>query len=320
MEQELKEDSKKSKVLMVLLVILLLLVLGVVLLYSSIISKLREGTVETISKEEMTQESLLSERVPIIEQEQIDANVINVLLLGSDSRNVNVESGRSDTIMLVSYNHFLKKATMVSFLRDTFVDIPGYGWTKLGHSYAYGGAGLTINTINETYDLDVQNYITINFDNLENIIDKIGGIDVPITAQEAYLYQQYGKTYIHEGLNHLNGEDALMHARNREIDNDFGRTRRQRSVLNAIYQKILSEKNPADILKLVEYCLSQVKTNMDMKTIYDMALKVLGSDDLLIQQMSLPADGLYKSTYYNGMSVLEIDLEANKERLENFLY
>lgn len=320
MEQEYKEDNKKSKVLIVLLVILLALILGVVTLYSSIISKLREGTVEIISKEEMTQESLLSERVPIVEQEQIDANVINVLLIGNDSRNVNVESGRSDTIMLVSYNHFLKKATMVSFLRDSLVEVPGYGWTKLGHSYAYGGAGLTINTINETYGLDVQNYITINFENLENIIDKIGGIDVPITAQEASLYRQYGKTYIYEGVNHLNGEDALMHARNREYDSDFGRTRRQRSVLNAIYQKILTDKDPAAILGLVEYCLSQVKTNMDMKTIYDMALKVLSSDDLLIQQMSLPADGLYTSKWYQNMQVLEIDIEGNRERLEKFLY
>lgn len=320
MEQEYKEDEKKSKILIGLLIILaafLLVALGV---YISLIRTLKQGTVETIPKEELTEESLLSEHVPIIEQDQIKDYVFNVLLIGSDSRHADSENGRSDSMMMVSFNQFENKATIVSFMRDTLVDVPGYGMTKLGHSYAYGGVGLTINTINQAYDLDIQNYISINFENLENVVDKIGGIDVPITAEEADLYRQYGKHYFFEGVNHLNGADALMHARNREIDNDFGRTRRQRTVMNGIYQKIMSDKDPADLLPLIEYCLTQVKTNMDVSTIYKMALQVIAADDLVIRQMSLPADGLYKSKYYNGMSVLEIDLEKNKEKLEEFLY
>lgn len=314
------KDRKKKKWKIILLAIFLILILSVIGIYISIIMTLQEGTVETVKKEEITEDTLLSQNVPIIEEEQIQEHVFNVLLVGADSRNPNAEQGRSDSMMMVSFNQLENKATIISFLRDSLVEVPGYGMTRLGHSYAYGGAGLTINTINQTYGLDVQNYITINFENVENVIDKIGGIDIPITAEEAKLYNAYGKTYIYEGVNHLNGKDALMHARNRTIGNDFGRTRRQRSVMNGIYQKIMASKDPSDILPLIEYCLTQVKTNMDVSTIYDMALKVMKADNLFIQQTSLPVKGTYTDVKYNGMSVLEIDIEANKAELEKFLY
>ena len=100
--------------------------------------------------------------------------------------------GRSDSMMLVSFNKSKNKSTVVSFLRDSLVDIDGYGKSRLGHTYAYGGIGLTINTINKTYDLDIQNYITIDFENLVSIIDEIGGVKVFITEEEAEFYRQNG--------------------------------------------------------------------------------------------------------------------------------
>lgn len=311
------QKHKKRKILAIIIIIILLFIIG---LYGSIIIAIRKGTVKTVAKEEVDEETLLSENVPIFEEEQKDVHVFNVLLVGTDSRDPAAESGRSDTMMLVSFNEEENKATIASFMRDSLLEIPGYGTTKLGHSYAYGGAGLTINTINQTYDLDIQNYVTINFDNLENVIDKLGGIEVPITAEEAKLYNQYGYTDIYEGVNVLNGEEALMHARNRTLDSDFGRTRRQRSVMNGIYRKVMAEKDPASIMSLIQYCLTQVKTNMDVDTIYEMATKVLTIDNLTVQQTSVPAAGTYSGGTYNGMSVLNVDVEANKKILEEFLY
>lgn len=311
------EKHKIKKILAIILVLILLFIIG---LFVSIVVTLKEGTVEVVEKEEIDEETLLSEHVPIIKEEQIQDYVFNVLLIGTDSRDPNAEVGRSDTMMLVSYNQLENKATIISFMRDSLLEIPGYGQSKLGHTYAYGGAGLTINTINQTYGLDVQNYVTINFENLENVIDKIGGIEVPITAEEAALYNAYGKKYIHEGINVLDGDDALMHARNRSLDSDFGRTRRQRSVMNGIYRKIMQTKDPADLLTLINYCLTQVKTNMDVDVIYDMAMKVLASDNLTVQQTSIPAAGTYTDGTYNGMAVLNIDIEANKEVITEFLY
>lgn len=311
------KEHKIKTIFIIILILLLLLVFGI---YGSIILTLRKGTVETVKKEDVDEETLRSDQVPIIEEEQIEDYVFNVMLIGSDSRDPDEERGRSDSMMMISYNQKENKATIFSFMRDSLVEVPGYGLTKLGHSYAYGGAGLTINTINQVYGLDIQNYVTINFENLENVIDKIGGIEVPITAEEAELYNAYGKKYIVEGINHLNGEDALMHAGNRTLDSDFGRTRRQRSVMNGIYRKIMENQNPADLLPLINYCMTQVRTNMDVDTIYDMAVKVLAAENLTVQQTSIPAAGTYTDGTYEGMSVLVVDIEANKEVLEKFLY
>ena len=311
------EKNKKRKIVGIVLLLLLLFIVGI---YGAVIMMLHKGTVDIVEEDQIDDETLLSENVPIIKEDQIKKHVFNVLLIGADSRDPNAEKGRSDTMMLVSFNQLENKATIISFMRDSLVEVPGYGFTKLGHSYAYGGAGLTINTINQVYDLDVQNYVTINFDNLENVINKIGGIEVPITAEEAAYYNRRGRTHIHEGVNMLSGEDALMHARNRALDSDFGRTRRQRSVMNGIYRKVMSNKNPADLISLINYCLTQVKTNMEVNTIYDMATKVLAIDNLTVQQTSLPAAGTYTDGKYDGMSVLNVDIEANKAVLEEMLY
>lgn len=256
----------------------------------------------------------------IAREEIQDEEVFNVLLVGTDSRDPNTDMGRSDSIMLVSYNAKEKKATLASFLRDSLVEIDGYGKSRLGHTYAYGGVGLTINTINKVYGLDIQNYITISFDNLVNVIDNLGGIEVPFTAEEAEYYRANGMPDAQEGINLLTGTQALSHARNRSLDNDFGRTRRQRSVLNGIYRKVMQEKDPAAVLSLINFCMTQVKTNMAIADIYDMAEKVLAEENLKVQQISVPAEGTYQFADYEGMAVLEINIEENKKNIQDYLY
>jgi len=180
--------------------------------------------------------------------------------------------------------------------------------------------GLTINTINKVYDLDIQDYVIINFENMVSVVDELGGIEVHLSAEEAEYYRQHGMPNIQEGTVTLTGAQALAHARNRSLDNDFGRTRRQRSVVYGIYKKVLQKKDPTTLLPLINFCMTQVQTNMSVSEITDMATKVLSIDDLTVQQMSVPADGTYQGITYQGMEVLEIDIEANKEKLKQFLY
>lgn len=311
------KKNKKKKIILIVFLVLLLMLIGV---YGSIIWTIHEDMVDIMERDKVSEEVLRTENVPIIQEEQKNPEVFNVLLVGSDSLDPNAEKGRSDTMMLLSYNAEENKASVVSFMRDSLVEIPGYGETKLGHSYAYGGVGLTINTINSVYGLDVQNYVTINLENLVNVIDKLGGIEITLTAEEAELYNAYGLKDLHEGVNHVNGTEALTHARNRSLDSDFGRTRRQREVMNGIYQKVMETKDPTAILTLVNYCLTQVKTNMDVDLIYDMAIKVISAENLEIQQTSIPTQDTYTGGTYEGMSVLFVDIEANKKVLEEFLY
>lgn len=261
-----------------------------------------------------------ADEVQIAREDKKNSDVVNVLLVGSDSRDPNAELGRSDSMILVSYNKAENKATALSFLRDTLVEIDGYGQSKLGHTFAYGGVGLTINTINKQFDLDIQDYIIVNFENLVGIIDELGGIPVKLTEEEAEYYRQTGMPDIHAGTVTLTGSQALAHARNRSLDNDFGRTGRQRDVLYGIYKKVMEKKDPAAILSLINYCMTQVSTNMGVNELYSIATDVLNAEHLTTQTAAVPKDGTYEFGTYDSMSVLNIDLDANKEYIQELLY
>ena len=308
------KKHKKRKIIGIVILAVILLIVGV---YGSIIWKFYKDTVDIVPADEVDPKA---KSVKIAEADQKDDEVYNVLLVGTDSRDPNSDMGRSDSMMLVSFNKKENKSTVVSFLRDSLVDIDGYGKSRLGHTYAYGGVGLTINTINKTYDLDIQNYITINFENLVGIIDEIGGVKVYISEEEAEYYRQNGMPNIESGDVILTGSQALAHARNRTLGSDFERTRRQRSVMYGIYRKVMEDKDPSSILSLINYCMNQVETNMSVTEIYDMAKDVLAVDNLKMQQASLPQDGTYTDITYEGMAVLEIDFDANKKFLEELLY
>lgn len=306
--------NRKRKILGLLLLAAILLNVGI---YGSIAWKYYQDVVSIVPEDQVDP---TAKSVKIAQEDPKDEDVFNVLLVGTDSRDPNSDMGRSDSMMLVSFNKSKNKSTVVSFLRDSLVDIDGYGKSRLGHTYAYGGIGLTINTINKTYDLDIQNYITIDFENLVSIIDEIGGVKVFITEEEAEYYRQNGMPDIQSGDMTLTGSQALAHARNRTLGSDFERTRRQRSVMYGIYRQIMAEKDASAILPLINYCMNHVKTNMSVTEIHDLAKQVLAIDNLRMQQASMPTEGAYQPVTYEGMDVLEIDIEANKKYLNELLY
>lgn len=305
---------KKRKIVGIIILAVVLLIVGI---YGSIVWMFYKDTVGVVSKDKVDPKA---EKVKIAEEDQKDKDVFNVLLVGTDSRDPNSDKGRSDSMMLVSFNKKQNKSTVISFMRDTLVDIDGYGRSRLGHTYAYGGVGLTINTLNQTYGLDIQNYVTISFDNLVNVIDEIGGVEVYISEEEAEYYRKNGMPDIIAGDVTLTGSQALAHARNRTLGSDFERTRRQRSVMYGIYRKIMSEKDISALLPLINYCVTQVETNMSVTEIYDMAKEVLSTEDLKMQQACAPQEGTYTPIVYEGMDVLEIDVDANKKMIEDLLY
>ena len=308
---------KKHKAASAVIILFLVCILSVTGLFGSVIWNLNHNSIGIVDPGDVDP---TAEEVKIAREDQKDGDVVNVLLVGSDSRDPNAEMGRSDTMMLVSFNKAEGKATVISFLRDTLIDIDGHGMSKLGHTFAYGGVGLTINTLNKQFDLDIQDYIIINFENLVEIIDELGGIQVSLTEEEAEYYRAHGMPDIQSGWVTLSGSQALAHARNRSLDNDFGRTSRQRSVLYGIYNKVMENKNPTDILSLIKFCMSQVSTNMGVTELYGLAKDVFGVEHLRTQQAAVPRDGTYEFDTYDSMSVLTIALEANKEYIKELLY
>lgn len=271
-----------------------------------------------------TKEQLITS---IYKEEQKEDEIINILLCGMDAREYETNS-RSDTIILASYNKTNHTVKLVSFMRDTWVYIPEHGWGRINSATSYGGTGLLVNTLNYNFDLDIQNYVQIKFDDFKKVIDILGGIDVDLTKQEInYINRKLhsdDRDYKNDiqsepGLVHLNGTQALWHCRNRSIGNsDFSRTERQRTVLSIIINKVMSMDIGTATTLLYEM-KDYVNMNVPLSTVLDLGSDAILSGSLTVESSRIPYDDLYKYGNKSGASVLDIDFESTVERLHEFL-
>ena len=255
---------------------------------------------------------------PIYQVTERDKNVRNILILGTDSRDVTMYRGNSDVMILLSYNKSAGTIKLVTFMRDALVPIAGHDWNRLNSAYAYDGIGLTVNTLNQLFGLDIQEFVCVDFNGTKNFIDYIGGVDISLTAEEAEYYSTASKTYA-AGVNHLNGAEALRHMRNRTLGYDFGRTSRQRDTLSAVIRTIFREKSVAEIYDILNYSFGMVKTNISSTSMAALALSV-ASSGLNISGQQIPYSDAYQNAWYNGLEILSFDIGAAAWRLGQFLY
>lgn len=254
--------------------------------------------------------------------------VTNVLLIGTDSRNAE-ERGRSDTMIIASINSKTDEISLISLMRDCYVEIPGYGWNKLNASYTFGGADLLMDTIEHNFGIAVEDYVAVNFISVANIVDAVGGIDIDISDAEAGEINNIlrnevnaimGDNTLDDLLNgggkiHLNGKQALSYARIRYIGNaDFERTERQRKVIELIMDKVKSF-NPSTLTNVASSVLPGVETNMSTAELYALSLRAPFIIDYERQQLRVPAEGTYGNmTVIIGgyeSAVLSVDFNAN---------
>jgi len=242
-----------------------------------------------------------------------DADLINIMLVGQDSRGNTRE--RSDTMILVSINPNTGEVAMISFMRDLYVQIPGYYDNRMNAAYAFGGFPLLYEVMEVNFGITCDGGIEVNFEGFKDIVDVIGGVDVELTYGEA----QVVGTYV-EGVNHLDGEQALTYARIRKLDSDFGRTNRQRTVLQAILNKV-RHLSVTELFSLVNTCMEFVTTDMTNAEILDIAKVTLPLlSNLELQSYRIPTDDAYYMTMIREMSVLVPDLElCQKYMKEDFL-
>ncbi|MBO5649370.1 MAG: LCP family protein [Clostridia bacterium] len=261
--------------------------------------------------------------VPIYQQNKNNPDVLNILLLGRDSRSAAVERGRTDAMIILSYNKKTRDVKMLSLMRDTLVPIEGHDWNRINTAYGFGGVGLCINTVNTVFQLDIQDYITIDFNGLVGLIDSIGGIDISLTADEVYLYRQWGRLGkdATAGVYHMDGKFALAHASNRTLGNDFERTRRQRDILMAIFTRITETRSIGDLAELINSSLDMVKTNLSITNLLSLAADVMThSKDLSIETASMPFADTYRGGIYKKMYIINIDIPQNTRLIHEFLY
>lgn len=338
----IKDMPKGKKLALVVLAALLILVLSIVIFGYYVISPMYSDTIDIVeaalevseddtSDIELEQSETIDEseqkQEDIVLEEQKHDDIYNIVLSGVDTRSYNLNS-RSDTIILASYNRTKRTIKLVSFMRDSWVHLPDRGWSRINTATVYGGTGLLINTLNENFDLDVQGYIQVKFDDFRDIIDALGGIDVELTQQEI----NYINRKLHSddrdwsnditagpGLVHLNGAQALWHCRNRSIGNsDFERTERQREVLSIIIDKAMS-MDLSQAIQLIFEMRDSVNTNIPITTLAEMAFDAIVVGEMTVETTRIPFDGTFASANKNGASVLEIDIEENTRLLHEFL-
>lgn len=247
-------------------------------------------------------------------------HVINILLIGNDARS-GESRARSDTIILVSLNENTKEIQLTSFMRDLYVQIPGYQDDRINAAYALGGPELLDATLEKNFGVKVDGNVEINFEAFEKVIDILGGVDVEITGAEAnFLISNHG-IYVSEGMNHLNGPDALWFARIRKFGNgDYGRTERQRRLITAVVNS-LKDSSITDIIALINEVLPYVVTDLSDSEIISYAsvgLEVLASG-AEIGSVRIPEDDAHYGASIRGMSVLVPNLPMCQEDLKEFL-
>ena len=288
--------------------------------------------------------------------ENLPDHVVNILLVGIDGRTEDMGDKNStqhgDVQIIVSINKDTGEIKLTSILRDLYVTIPGYkSKNRINVAYQRGGGELAMRTINHNFEMNIEHYVVINFFGLASIIDSLGGMDIELTKQEAGAINAYIKKHppVYDnqdddyervplekknGVQHLDGIQAVMYARLRSIDNDFARSARQRNLLELLLKKVTQGGMDFNkLFGLLETCLPYAKTNMSLSDLGNLAMVVLQSGLLdrvnsgapLLEQNRIPMDGTWKyDETSSGASVVAFRnttrTKENVQGIHEFIY
>ena len=257
------------------------------------------------------------------------AGTYNLLLIGVDRRD-DSWNGNSDVMMLVTVNPRKETIFLTSFLRDLYANIEGIGVRKLNAACANGGASLCVKTIRDNYQVRIDNYALVDFNDMIEIVDVFDGVDLELTEDEVRVANQYvqsmcqanGEPYeAHQitgyGLLHLDGYQAVGFMRNRYSgnENDFGRTDRQRKVLLALLEK-MKNGDLGDMAQLLLKVLPKMQHDVDSATMLKLAAKLPSWLEYKVEQQRIPYDNMYHSQN----EILIPDMDETIRILQETLY
>ena len=259
--------------------------------------------------------------------EDVDATIgkteqiVNILLIGQDRRPGQARS-RSDTMILCTINTKTKTLTMTSFLRDLYVQIPGYGSNKMNAAYVWGGMELLNQTLEKNFGIHVDGNIEVDFTQFVKIVDLLGGVEMELRKDEARwinMAAEYGS--LTEGLQRLDGTQAMLYSRIRSLDGDgdFSRTNRQRKVINSIIGGV-KDSSLSELLSLLNEVLPMVTTDMSNTEIIGYATDMFPMlSGINIVSQRVPADGMYYGAMIDGMACLVADMNKARAMLQETL-
>lgn len=250
-----------------------------------------------------------------IEKADDKDGITNILLAGVDGNNLD-KGNRSDSMMVLTIDEKNNDIRITSLARDTYVQIPGYGEEKLTHAYAYGGPALLLQTIDKNFGLKIDKYAVVSFSSFEKIIDAMGGVEIDVLPKEVSYIQGVESA----GKQTLNGAEALAYSRIRYADDAYQRDNRQRTVMQAAYNKLAS--NPGDLMEIGNTILGYTKTNMPPMEIFKLANKVIKMNFTEFPQLEFPLDGHREGKTLSQEKgwVILWDKEYNNEQLKKFIF
>lgn len=322
-----KKKNNKKKIILLTLGMIVLFVLSTIGGYSFFqLSKIKTTKISK-SDDDL---GISSDTKKKLQEKDSSDSVTNIALFGLDLHEKG-EYGRSDSIMIVSIDKKHKKIKLSSIMRDTYVKVKGHDETKITHAYAYGGPQLAIRTLNENFEMDIRDYVTVDIFSLEKLIDAVGGVKIDVKSDEISQINinmeevsQVSKSSFNPitrtGSQLMNGRQAVGYARIRAVGNgDFERTDRQRKVLSAIFEKI----NSAGITKypqIVSQLLPYVETSMSKMDIISTGTSVLTSGTTKLDQMRFPIDGYCNAKTIDSVWYLVADMNATIDQLHKYIY
>lgn len=234
-------------------------------------------------------------------EEPVDTNIfepVSVLMLGIDSRD-GIDSGRSDTIIVATIDPEDKTTTVLSIPRDSYVYIEGYGYDKINHAYAFGGAKLAVQAIEQLLDIPIDYYAAIDFNGFVSLVDVFGGV----TVDNEFSFNYDGYSFA-EGELHLNGDEALAYSRMRYDDpeGDAGRQMRQQQVIMSLLDEVGTIKSVGQISKIFDVLGDRISSNLSSRTVWDMMWDYDSALDNVVN-IQLKFDGFTGSdgVYYAGI-------------------
>ncbi|WP_310602952.1 LCP family protein [Anaerosporobacter sp.] len=311
-----KKKKKRLRRLIIIELLIILLLIPVVYLYFQL---------GRIPRQEINLDNI---EINNIDLSELDG-YRNIAVFGVDSRANDLQKNtRSDSIMIVSINKKTKDVKVCSLYRDTYVYIEGHGYTKLNHAYAYGGPELAINTINKNFDLNITDFVTVNFSAVTNVIDLLGGITLDIQDDELKHVNNYTRdvakingtkyTYLDKaGKQTVDGTQATAYCRVRyTAGGDFTRAERQRTVMSQIFKKA-KKSNPFTLAKVANKMIPQIYTSLSNSEILGLGKDIFFYD--LGEQAGFPFDKTAKKI--GGVSyVLADTLSSNVTKLHELLF
>ncbi len=324
-EKPISGQKRILKILLIALIVLLLLAGGLFLFIQIKLGQIGRIGSTTYTEEDFDADTSAEDTIDSVDWGDAGVvtsvdGVVNILLVGQDTR-VEGERARSDSMIILSINENTEQITMVSLMRDIYVQIPGYSNNKLNAAYQFGGFDLLDETIETNFGISIDYNVEVDFSGFQDIIDALDGVDITLYQAECdYLNEKYDWD-LEAGVCHLDGAKALAYARLRYVGNsDFERTERQRTIIQAIYAK-LKDESWTTLLDIYDICAENITTDMTNTQIISIALAAYSMDLDAINSYRIPANNAYTNEVVNGMQILvPTDWNETRQTLWSYLY